>query len=125
MTLAAAERAEPPDRWALICFAAGREIAVDPDELHGALRRAMLLLAAGGDPRRPLTPDSRAVAALADDLDTSASRDQLAEGLAGLASDTERLPHVAEALDVLSGDSDLAWRCYAMALLAAELADDD
>src|SRR5207244_7691813 len=50
------------------------EVALDPDELNGALRRAILLLATGGDPQRELALDSRAVVALADELDRKSTR---------------------------------------------------
>ena len=50
------ERREPTEQWTMLCWLAGREIAIDEDELNGAVRRAELLLAAGGDPHRPLDP---------------------------------------------------------------------
>ena len=60
----------PPDNLLpTLAWLAGRELELDPDELKGALRRAELLLAAGGDPHRELDFDGRAVTALADDLD--------------------------------------------------------
>ena len=55
-------------------------------ELHAALRRAELLLAAGGDPRRPLELYGRAVTALAEDLDDPPLRAELAAGLEALAA---------------------------------------
>ena len=53
---------------------AGRSVDIDETELKGARRRAVELLAAGGDPRRDLDPDGRAVTALAADLDTPGRR---------------------------------------------------
>jgi hypothetical protein len=120
----AAERSEPQEQWALLCFAAGQSVDLDEPELNGALRRAELLLAAGGDPRRPLELYGRAVSALATDLDRPAARLQLAEGLAGLAPAVEGLRGATEALRLLRRDADLAWQCYAMSLLAEELAGD-
>ena len=64
----ALERADPTEEWTMLCFFAGRDIAIEEDELNGAVRRAELLLAAGGDPHRPLDPFGRAATALADDL---------------------------------------------------------
>ena len=61
----AAEHAEPPEQWALLCFLAGRGVTTDEHELNAALRRSQLLLAAGGDPRRRLELYGRAVTALA------------------------------------------------------------
>lgn len=119
------ERADPHEQWALLCFLAGRGVSLDHDELHAALRRAELLLAAGGDPRRPLELYGRAVSALAADLDDASAREQLAEGLGALGAETEGLRGAGEALRLLGRDGDLAWQCFAMALLAEELADED
>lgn len=123
--LAAAEAATGNDRLVLLCFLAGRDVALDPHELGAALRRSELLLAAGGDPRRPLELYGRAVTALAEDLDEPERRLQLTSGLSSLVSATERLPGVAEALARLSRDTDLAWQCHAMARLAEALADGE
>ena len=65
---------------------------VDEAELHAALRRSELLLATGGDPRRPLELYGRAVTALADDLDEPALRAELAAGLDALAAGDRRAP---------------------------------
>ena len=58
------ERADPTEQWTMLCFLAGRAVEVEEDELNGAVRRAELLLAAGGDPRRELDPFGRAATAL-------------------------------------------------------------
>jgi len=121
----AAEQAEQPEQWALLCFLAGRGVTLDEHELHAALRRSELLLAAGGDPRRSLELYGRAVTALARDLDDPAARDQLAAGLAALTAVAEGLRGATEALQLLGRDGDLAWQCYAMALLAEELAGEE
>src|SRR5262245_6251579 len=121
----AAERGAPPDQWVLLCFVAGREVQLDEDELHAAIRRAELLLAAGGDPRRPLELYGRAVGALAADLDDACRREELARGLEALSAETEGLRGASEALRLLLRDPDLAWQCYAMALLAEDLAGED
>ena len=42
---------------------AGRDVELDPDELRGARRRAVQLLATAGDPRREPDPDGRLDAA--------------------------------------------------------------
>ena len=67
-----------------LALVAGSSIELPEEELNGAIRRAMLLLAASGDPTRELELDGRAVTALAADLDTAARRDELAERLAAL-----------------------------------------
>ena len=117
------EHAPPEEQWTLLCFLAGRAVMPDPDELHAALRRSELLLAAGGDPRRPLELYGRAVTALAEDVDDPALRTELAAGLDALVTETEGLRGATEALRLLRRDDDLAWQCYAMSLLAEHLAD--
>jgi len=92
-----------------------------PDELNPALRRAMLLLAAGGDPHRELELDGRAVGALAAELDRPERRAEVSRGLEALRAEAAGLATVTRALDELLLDADLAWRAYVCALLADEL----
>jgi hypothetical protein len=113
------------DRLVLVCWLAGRNVALDEHDLGSALRRSELLLAAGGDPRRPLELHGRAVTALAEDLDAPERRAQLATGLATLAAGATDDEEVAAALERLTLDADFAWQCYAMARLAEHLADDE
>lgn len=120
-----AERADPGEQWTLLCYLAGREVALDEQELNAALRRAELLLATGGDPRRRLELFGRAVTAVARDLDGPAARAQLQGGLEALADAAAGLRAAGEALRLLRADSDLAWQCFACALLAEELAEAD
>lgn len=114
--LEAGERGEP-----LLAFVAGGEVELHEDELRSARRRAMLVLAAGGDPRRELEIDSRAVLVLADDLDSPERRRGLRAGLAALRASASGLHGVSRLLDELEADSTLAWRAFAWALLAEEL----
>lgn len=118
------ERAEPAEQWTLLCFFAGQGIVVDEDELNAAVRRAELLLAAGGDPRRRLDPFGRAATALADDLDTPERREQLRAGLEALVVEVEGLRGARESLALLLSDHGLAWNSYATSLLAEALAED-
>lgn len=118
------ERGEPDEQWTMLCFFAGREVPLDADELNGAIRRAELLLAAGGDPRRRLDPFGRAATALAKDLDTPARRARLRAGLDALVPEVEGLCGAREALALLRSDADLAWRAYATSLLAEALAEE-
>jgi len=53
----------------VLASVAGAEVPLDGKERAGAVRRALLLLAAGGDPSRGLDLGGRAVRALATDLD--------------------------------------------------------
>lgn len=106
-----------------LAYLAGTAVELDEDELHAALRRAELLLATGGDPRRELEPDGRAVAALAADLDGEAPRGQLRDALRLLAAEAEGLDRVSGALAELLADDALAWRAFACARLAEALAE--
>jgi hypothetical protein len=104
-----------------LALVAGSEIDLPEDELNASLRRAVLLLAAGGDPHRELDLRGRAVTALASDLDVPARRRQLAEKLATLRRPAAGLPLVEGALARLLADRDLAWQAFACAVLAHEL----
>jgi hypothetical protein len=114
--LEAGERGE-----VLLAFVAGREVELPEDELRSARRRAMLVLAAGGDPHRELEINSRAVLVLARDLDAPERREALREGLAALRADAANLEQVSSVLEELEADTDVAWRAFACSLLAEEL----
>ncbi len=100
-------------------------VPVDDAELKAARRRAMLVLAAGGDPHRELGLGDVAVERLAEELDRPDRRAALAAALEQLAVEAAGLPAVAEVLATLRDAPKLAWSTYALALLADELADDD
>jgi hypothetical protein len=100
------------------------DVELDEAERKAALRRAMLVLAAGGDPHRELDHGSVAVERLADELDAPERRGSLAAALAALADEAEGLTTVSDALGTLQGEPDLAWRTLALALLADALADE-
>src|SRR6478736_1950406 len=108
-----------------LALLAGRDLVIEPNELGPALRRAMLLLAAGGDPHRELELDGRAVSALAAELDRPERRAEVSRGLEALREDAAGLANVSSALDELLLDAGFAWRAYACALLADELEDDE
>ena len=120
------ERAELDPRsgelLVVLCWLVKDDVAVDEAELNGARRRAMFVLAAGGDPYRDVGPDSVAAERLAGELDTPDRRAQLAAALDGLPADD--LPAVTSARESLRADPDLAWRSFALSLLADELADE-
>jgi hypothetical protein len=99
------------------------EVGIDEDELNAARRRAMLVLAAGGDPHRDLDVDSVAAERLAAEIDTPGRRDALAAALDRLVSEAEGLPALSAAAQTLRSEPDIAWRSLALALLADELAD--
>ena len=104
-----------------LALLAAPDSLVEPDELNPALRRAMLLLAAGGDPHRELELDGRAVSALAAELDRPERRTEVSRGLEVLRGEAAGLANVSQALAELLLDAGLAWRAYACALLADEL----
>jgi hypothetical protein len=97
-------------------------VPIDDAELKAARRRAMLVLAAGGDPHRDLDLDSVAVERLASELDAPERREALAAALGAL--EAHGLSTVAGAVELLQSEPELAWRIFALALLADELADD-
>jgi len=104
-----------------LALLAAPDSLVEPDELNPAVRRAMLLLAAGGDPHRELELDGRAVSALAAELDRPERRAEVSRGLEALRAEAAGLANVSRALAELLLDAGLAWRAYACALLADEL----
>jgi len=103
---------------------AGQEVPLDEEELRAARRRAVQLLAAGGDPHRELDPQGRAVTALAADLESPARRAALAAGLASLRRTVAGLPEVSSRLERLAADDEAAWRWFACTLLAEELVEE-
>lgn len=107
-----------------LAWLAGQGIELDEEEVRATVRRAELLLAAGGDPRRELELDGRAVGAVAADLDDPKAREQLEDSLNALATEAEGLASVASALAQLRAQPDLAWQCYAGALLAEAIGGD-
>ena len=111
---------------AALSLIAGRDVELDEDELRGARRRAIQLLASGGDPRRGsgLELEGRAVGAMAEDLDDAARREALAAGFEQLRRTADGLPRVVERIERLSSDAGLSWRWFACILLAEELEDD-
>ena len=97
------------------------EVGLPEDELNASRRRAMLVLAAGGDPHRELGLHEVAAERLASELDTPERRAALDAALAAL--DTSGLSQVEKAVQTLRSDPDAAWRTMALALLADELAE--
>jgi hypothetical protein len=100
------------------------DLGIPEEELNAARRRAMFVLAAGGDPHRDLDLNAVAAERLADELNTPERRAALATALRELAPDASGLPDVTDALERLLSDPDLAWRSLALALLADELAGE-
>ncbi len=114
-----------PGLWGPLAYLAGLDVDHDADERYAAFRRAELLLATGGDPRRPVELSDRAVETVASDLETPERRARLATRLAELELQADALPAVRGALRLLRSDLELAWRVYAWALLAEHMAAED
>lgn len=112
-----------PDPLVPLAWLAAQQLELDEDELHGPLRRAVLLLAAGGDPHRGLELDGRAVTALADELDRPELRADLVTALLDLRLEAAGLAAVTGAVEAMLADGELAVRALAAGLLAAELAE--
>jgi hypothetical protein len=104
-----------------VASVAGRGVPLDDDDVHGEVRRALLVLAAGGDPERGLDLNGPAVVRFAEELDAPARRAALAAGLEQLAADALGHPHTSELVRALVDDPETGWRAYACAVLAAEL----
>ena len=109
---------------AMLALVALDSVPLDADELGASVRRALLVLAAGGDLRRELTLDDPAVTRLAEDLDDPVRRAALASALQGLQSLAGELPAAAATLDALLADPERAWRALATAILADALTED-
>lgn len=108
----------------VLAAVAGEGVVVDADEVHGASRRALYLLTAGGDPERGLDLNGRAVTALADELRTVDRQLALESGITELSAQAKGFPHVSEAVHALADAPDVAWRAFACSLLAEELGED-
>jgi hypothetical protein len=119
--LARADAGELGDPLPVLAYLAGQAVELDADDLHGSRRRALLLVAAGGDLQRDLDVDDRAVKALAADLYSDERREQLARSIDTLVLRVRDLPTAREAALFLAADVDLAWRLFSLGLLAEEL----
>jgi hypothetical protein len=117
------DEGELGDPLPVLAYIAGQAVEIDDEDLNGARRRALLLVAAGGDPHRDLDVDDRAVKALATDLYTDERRAQLGRGIDELVLRVRDRQTAREAALFLAGDVDLAWRLFSLALLAEELGE--
>jgi hypothetical protein len=109
------------DPLPVLAYIAGQAVEIGDEDLNGGRRRALLLVAAGGDPHRDLDVDDRAVKALAADLYTDKRREQLGRSIDALVLRVRERPVAREAALFLAGDVDLAWRLFSLSLLAEEV----
>jgi hypothetical protein len=110
---------------AMLAMVARESVSLPDEEVQSALRRTLLVLAAGGDPHRKLEIDGKAVSGLGDDLDSPLRRAELQAALRALKENAGGLPRATYLLEALLDDSELAWRSLAVALLAEELTEED
>jgi hypothetical protein len=110
---------------AMLALVARERVTLPEDELRAALRRALLVLAVGGDPHRELELDGRGVTSFADDLESPERRAELEASLRALSEQADGLPRATFLLEAMLEDADLAWQSLAVALLAEELGDED
>src|SRR5205085_11074063 len=103
----------------MLCWLVQEEVGIPEAELNAARRRAMFVLAAGGDPHRELDLGSVATERLAAELETPVRSAALGAALDGLP--TADLPAVASAVEALRTEPELGWRSFALALLADEI----
>jgi hypothetical protein len=110
------------DPLPVLAYIAGQAVEIGDEDLNGGRRRALLIVAAGGDPHRDLDVDDRAVKALAADLYSDERREQLGRSIDALVLRVRERPVAREAALFLAADVDLAWRLFSLSLLAEELA---
>jgi hypothetical protein len=106
----------------MLCWLVQEDVGIPEAELNAARRRAMFVLASGGDPHRELDLGSVAAERLAAELETPERLAALGAALDALPA--VDLPAVAGAVEALRADPELAWRSFALALLADEIADE-
>ena len=92
------------DPLPVLAYIAGQSVEIDDEDLNGGRRRALLLVAAGGDPHRDLDIDDRAVKALAADLYTDERREQLGRSIDALVLQVRERPVAREAALFLAAD---------------------
>lgn len=110
---------------AMLARVACERVSIPDGELQAALRRALLVLAAGGDPHRELELEGPAVTRFAEELDSPTRRAELDASLRALQEQAAGLPRASFLLEALIADRDLAWRSLAVALLAEELGEEE
>ncbi len=108
----------------MLATVAGAKVVIDETERRGATRRALLRLAAGGDPTRGLDLNGPAVTELAEELREIDRQIALEKGFREIAAQSKGLPHVSEALHGLMHAPDIGWRAYCCGLLAEDLGSD-
>jgi len=112
------------DAFIALALVAGQTIEIDEDELQGAVKRSLLVLAAGGDPTRGIDLGGRGVETIAEDLDSPFRRKLLMEGLEGIRTRAEQRESLREVLVELEADPEIAWRAFSAARMVELLGQD-
>lgn len=116
--------AEDPEAASVaLAYVAGQRIEWDEANVSAALRRAVFVLAAGGDPHRELHVGDKAVSCLAAELATEAPAGALGRVLSELHEEAADLPQASDLIDRLTADAQVAWACVACGLLADEVSE--
>jgi hypothetical protein len=117
------ETGELGDPLPILAYLAGQTVVLPQAELNESRRRAVVRLASLGDPAAGLEVDGPAVKDLAVELYTAGRRAQLGYAVDRIALRARELPTVREAALFLASERELAWRLFALALLAEELGE--
>jgi hypothetical protein len=112
------------DGLVIAAAAAGRTVALDPDEARAVVRRALFVHAAGGDALRAFELEGRAVLGAAEDLESSERRAELVRGLDRFRLEAAGFPSLERTIETLVAEPDLAWRAYACSVLLEGLEED-
>jgi hypothetical protein len=105
----------PSDAFIALALIAGQGIEIDEDELQGAVKRALLVLAAGGDPTRGIDLAGRGIETIAEDLDSPVRRKLLMEGLESIRLRAVQRDALHEVIVALEADPETAWRAFSAA----------
>ena len=117
------EAGELGDPLPVLAYLAGQTVVLPEDELNELRRRAVVRLATSGDPTRDLEIDSPPVKELAVELSSDGRRAQLGLAIDRLVLRARELPAVRAATLFLAADVELAWRLFALTLIAEELGE--
>jgi len=117
------EAGELGDPLPVLAYVAGQTVVLPEEELNEVRRRALVRLAGSGHPTRELHVDASPVKEVAVELYSRGRRAQLGLAIDRLVLRARDLPRVRDATLFLAADIDLAWRLFALALVAEELGE--
>ncbi len=115
--------ADATDPMPALAYLAGDGLELEEADRNAAVRRALFVHASGGPATREPGVDDPAVKGLAVDLHTEERRAALGREVDSLIFQTRGLERVSNAAIHLAREPELAWRLYALSLLAAEITE--